>query len=220
MLEGVELIRNAWTHERCSYQGQFWQVDNIAVIPKPVQQPYPPIRFAANSIDSFELFGRMGEPIFVAAQVNPFRKIREFLPLYRQARQAAGHPDRGGEDVTLLLPLYVGESQTQIRQELEPSIRHFLESVATIYASIGQLAEGRLKEVMERVRKMTYDQAREVMAVFDTPEVCVERLKGFQQEFGMGRVICWFNPGGMVSHDKVMRSMELFAHKVMPQFRD
>jgi len=133
---------------------------------------------------------------------------------------AAGHPDRGGEDVTLLMPLYVSESEAQIRQELEPSIRHFLESVATIYASIGQLAEGRLKEVMERVRKMTYDQAREVMAVFDTPEVCVERLKGFQQEFGMGRAICWFNPGGMVPHDKVMRSMELFAHKVMPQFRD
>lgn len=218
MLESVELIRNAWTNERCSYQGKFWQVDNIAVIPKPVQQPHPPMRFAANSIESFELFGRMGEPIFVAAQVNPFRKIREFLPVYRQARQAAGHPDRGGEDVTLLTPLYVGESQEQMRQELEPSIRHFLAQVASIYASVGAVAESRLKEVMERVRNMSYEQMREVMAVFETPEACVERLKGFQQEFGMGRVICWFNPGGMVPHAQVMRSMELFAKKVMPEF--
>ena len=220
MLESVELIQHAWTHERCSYQGRFWQVDNIAVIPKPVQQPHPPMRFAANSIDSFELFGRMGYPIFVAAQVNPFRKIREFLPLYRQARQAAGHPDRGGEDVTLLMPLYVGESPAQIKQELEPSVKHFLESVATIYASVGPLPESRLKDVLERVRKMTYDQTREVMAVFDTPEACVERLQSFQKEFGMGRVICWFNPGGMVPHKEVMRSMELFAKKVMPHFRE
>ncbi len=219
MLEGLDFIRHIWTNERCSYQGKFWQVENISVIPKPVQQPHPPIRLAANSLESFELFGRMGEPIFVAAQVNPFRKIREFLPHYRQARQAAGHPDNGGEDVTLLLPLYVGESHEQMRQDLEPSIRHFLAQVASIYAMAGPVLEGRIKEVMERVRTMTYDQMRNAMAVFETPDACIERLKGFQEEFGMGRVICWFNPGGMVPHEKVMRSMELFAKKVMPAFR-
>jgi hypothetical protein len=34
----------------------------------------------------------------------------------------------------------------------------------------------------------------------------------------MGRVIAWFNPGGLVPHDRVMRSMEMFADKVMPHF--
>jgi hypothetical protein len=29
----------------------------------------------------------------------------------------------------------------------------------------------------------------------------------------MGRVICWFNPGGQVPHQQVMRSMEMFAAK-------
>ena len=28
------------------------------------------------------------------------------------------------------------------------------------------------------------------------------------------------NPGGMVPHDRVMRSMELFAERVMPHFAD
>jgi alkanesulfonate monooxygenase SsuD/methylene tetrahydromethanopterin reductase-like flavin-dependent oxidoreductase (luciferase family) len=218
MLESLELILQAWTSERLSFQGKFYNVDNLSVVPKPVQQPHPPVRIAANSADTFELSGRMGYPIFVAAQVNPFRKIRELLPLYREARAAAGHPDQGGEEVTLLTPLYVGESQAQIRQELEPSIQHFLEAVATIYASAGPLPEGRLKDVLERVRRMTYEQVCEVMAVFDTPDACVERLQRFQQEFGMGRVICWFNPGGMVPHNQVIRSMELFAAKVMPQF--
>ena len=219
MLESLEMILQAWTTERFSFQGKFYSVNNLSVVPKPVQQPHPPVRIAANSADTFELSGRMGYPIFVAAQVNPFRKIRELLPLYHQARAAAGHPDRGGEDVTLLLPLYVGESQAQIRQELEPSISRFLQAVATIYASSGPLPEGRLKDVLDRVQRMTYEQVCEVMAVFDTPEVCIERLKRFQQEFSMGRVICWFNPGGMVPHQQVMRSMELFAAKVMPYFQ-
>jgi len=220
MLESLEIILQAWTSERLSFQGKFYQINDLSIVPKPVQQPHPPIRVAANSVDTFELMGQLGYPIFVAAQVNPFHKIREYLPLYRQARKAAGHPDHGGEDVTLLTPLYVGNDPAQIRQELELSIKSFLQAVATLYASAGSLLEGRIKEVLERVRRMTYEQMCKVMAVFDTPDACVERLKGFQQEFGMGRVICWFNPGGMVPHQQVMRSMELFAAKVMPHFAE
>ncbi len=208
----------AWTSERLSFQGKFYQINDLSIVPKPVQQPHPPIRVAANSVDTFELMGQLGYPIFVAAQVNPFHKIREYLPLYHQARKAAGHPDHDGEDVTLLTPLYVGNDPAQIRRELEPSIKSFLQAVATLYASAGLLLEGRIKEVLERVRRMTYEQVCQVMAVFDTPDACVERLQRFQQEFGMGRVICWFNPGGMVPHEQVMRSMELFATKVMPHF--
>src|ERR1700722_18694902 len=51
----------------------------------------PQIRVAANSSDILELMGHMGFPIFVAAQVNSFPKIREYLTIYRRSRIAAGH---------------------------------------------------------------------------------------------------------------------------------
>jgi alkanesulfonate monooxygenase SsuD/methylene tetrahydromethanopterin reductase-like flavin-dependent oxidoreductase (luciferase family) len=219
-LESLEVILKAWTTERLSFHGRFFHVDNLSVVPKPVQQPYPPIRVASNSEDTFALMGRLGYPIFVASQVNPFHKIREYLPLYRQAREAAGQPECSREDVTVLMPLYVGDNPAQIRQDLEPSISHWLQTVATLYPDLasGPLPEGRLREVLERIRRMTYEQVCQVMAVFDTPQACVERLKRFEQEFDMGRLICWFNPGGMVPHERVMRSMELFAARVMPHF--
>lgn len=221
MMEAIEMIRHAWTSERVSFQGKFHTVENISVVPRPVQQPHPPIRAAANSVETFELMGSLGYPIFVASQVNPFKKIRELLPVYWEARKAAGHPESRPEDVTLLGPLYVAESEPQVRQELEPSIRRFLQSVSSIYAGQEEkfgTQSSRIKEVLERVRSMSYEKVAEVMGVFETPDGCVERLKGFEQEFGMGRMICWFNPGGMVPHRQVMRSMELFAAKVMPQF--
>jgi len=220
-LEGLEVITQAWTRERFSFQGRFFNVDNLSVVPKPVQQPHPPIRVASNSVDTFELMGQLGYPIFAASQVNPSFKLKEYIPLCRQARQAAGHPDRGGEEVTLLAPVYVSDSPAQVRQDLEPSIGHFLQTVAALYTSHNweqETGTRRIQEVLERIRRMTYEQVCEVMAIFDTPEACVERLKRLQQEFNMGRVICWFNPGGMVPHDRVMRSMELFAARVMPQF--
>jgi alkanesulfonate monooxygenase SsuD/methylene tetrahydromethanopterin reductase-like flavin-dependent oxidoreductase (luciferase family) len=220
-LEGIEVILKAWTTDRISYHGRFFNLEKLSVVPKPVQQPHPPIRVAANSPETFELMGRLGYPIFAAAQVNPFSKLKEFVPLYRAARHGAGQPDNGGEDVTILTPLYVGENEAQIRRDLEPSIQHFLQTVSMLYKpsnSPQKAALGHLEEVLERASRLTYDKVCEIMAIFDTPEACVERLEGLRQDFNMGRVICWFNPGGVVPHDRVMRSMELFAAKVMPHF--
>lgn len=219
--EALEVIVQAWTRERFSYAGRFFKVENLSVVPKPVQQPHPPIRVAANSVETVEQMGRVGYPIFVATPINPFPKLKETLALYREARRTGGHPDNGGEDVTLALPLYVGESRAQIRQLVEPSINHYLQTVAAIYQSAAARSEilaAQLPERVERFGRTTYEQASKSMAIFDTPEACVEKLQRVCEEFNIGRVICWFNIGGMIPHVQVMRSMELFAAKVMPHF--
>jgi len=228
-VEGLEVIRQAWTSDRVSFHGRFFDIERVAVVPKPVQQPHPPIGVAVNSEETLAMTGRMGLPIYVASQVNPFHRIKRFLPIYHEARQAAGHPAATANDITILTPLYVGESAAQVRREVEPSIRHFLSTVTSLYGASGTPPPGlarprsdaaaNLKETLERLARMTYEQVCERMAVFDTPEACVERLEGFRNDFGMGRVICWFNPGGQVPHAQVMRSMEMFAAKVMPHFR-
>jgi alkanesulfonate monooxygenase SsuD/methylene tetrahydromethanopterin reductase-like flavin-dependent oxidoreductase (luciferase family) len=228
-VEGLEIIRQAWTSDRISYHGRFFDIERITVVPRPVQQPHPPIHVAANSEDTFAMTGRMGLPICVASQVNPFHRLRRFLPIFHEARAAAGHPAATAEDLTILMPLYVGASAALVRHEVEPSIRHFLSTVTSLYGSSGTPPPGlvpprsdaaaNLKETLERLARMTYGQVCERMAVFETPEVCVERLQGFRQDFNMGRVICWFNPGGQIPHAQVMRSMEIFAARVMPHFK-
>ena len=219
-LEGLDIVLGAWKNERFSYHGRFFQIDNLMVVPKPVQQPHPPLRVACNSADTFELVGRLGYKIFAASQVNPYRRIKEFLSVYDNARAAAGHPGMGGDDFTLLTPLYVGESAAQIRQDTEPSVRHLLQTASSLLESVAapEKVASHIREVAERSRRLTYDKMSETMAIFDTPERCVERLAQLHEDFKMDRTICWFNPGGRITHQRVMRSMELFAAKVMPHF--
>jgi alkanesulfonate monooxygenase SsuD/methylene tetrahydromethanopterin reductase-like flavin-dependent oxidoreductase (luciferase family) len=220
-LEGLEIILTAWANERVSYRGRFFQIDNLPVVPKPVQRPHPPIRVAANSADTFELMGRMGYRIFAASQVNPYHRIKEFLSVYHEARAAAGHASNDSDDFTLLTPLYVGESEAQIRHDMEPSVRHLLQTASSLLASavVPEKVAAHLQEVTQRARRLTYDRMSETMAIFDTPGRCVERLARLHDDFKMERTICWFNPGGQVPHTQVMHSMELFAGKVMPHFR-
>jgi alkanesulfonate monooxygenase SsuD/methylene tetrahydromethanopterin reductase-like flavin-dependent oxidoreductase (luciferase family) len=41
--EAFDIITRAWTEEVFSYRGEFWSYKNVAMWPRPVQQPHPPI---------------------------------------------------------------------------------------------------------------------------------------------------------------------------------
>ncbi len=72
--------------------------------------------------------------------------------------------------------------------------------------------------LLEQLSRLTYEAVIDGMGIFYTPAACVERLQQLQQEFKPGRVICWFNFGGLIPHEQVLRSMELFSARLLPHF--
>jgi len=68
--ETLEIVKRAWTEERFSYRGKYFAYDKVALVPKPRQKPYPPIRIAATSVDTYAAIGAQGHAIFVAARIG------------------------------------------------------------------------------------------------------------------------------------------------------
>jgi alkanesulfonate monooxygenase SsuD/methylene tetrahydromethanopterin reductase-like flavin-dependent oxidoreductase (luciferase family) len=223
MVEALDYIRRAWTQETFSFHGRFFQANDLSLAPRPVQQPHPPIRIAANSAETAEFAGRAGYPILVASTINPFPKLRELVLTYRAARQGAGHPVASGDDVTILMPLYVGENRGQIAQDIAPSVQQYVRTTAAIAAPglekcASEAERQKQQALLERLSRLTYEAVNDGMGIFDTPAACVERLQQVQEEFKPGRVICWFDFGGLFPHERIMRSMELFSARVLPHF--
>jgi hypothetical protein len=77
----------------------------------------------------------------------------------------------------------------------------------------------RLQQIAARLAGLGYEQVRDSMALFDTPRACVAHLERLQRELRPGRVICWFDFGGAVSHEEACASMALFSAEVIPRFR-
>jgi len=50
--EGLRLMRALWTEPRVTFDGEFWQLENAAMEPKPVQRPYPPLWVGAHHPDA------------------------------------------------------------------------------------------------------------------------------------------------------------------------
>ena len=63
--ETLEILKKAWTEETFSYDGKYHSFDNARAVPRPYQQPHPPIRIAGASEDTFPMLGRLGYPLFV-----------------------------------------------------------------------------------------------------------------------------------------------------------
>jgi len=52
-VEVLKVMKALWTEPRATFAGEFWKFENVAMEPKPLQKPHPPIWFGAR--DEFAL---------------------------------------------------------------------------------------------------------------------------------------------------------------------
>jgi probable F420-dependent oxidoreductase len=47
-LEALHIMKALWTEDAVNFEGQFWQLRDVRMLPRPRQQPYPPIWFGVH----------------------------------------------------------------------------------------------------------------------------------------------------------------------------
>ncbi len=220
--ESLAIIRKAWTNESFSHQGRFFQIAEIAVAPKPLQKPHPPIRLAANSPDTAEFAGLNGYDVMVASPINPLPGFYDHVRKYRESLERSGRPRLQG-DVAALFFTCPADSLAKSRAEYETSMMHYFRTIGdqALLGDKGQY-EGSyqyLRQVRERALNMNWETVAETMALFGPPAACLERIGAIYEDARINQLVCWFNPGGRISHREVLAAMERFASDVMPHAR-
>lgn len=68
--EAIRIMRRVWSEDEVSFEGEFWRLDRITVLPRPVQQPLP-VWIGGNSEAAMRRAGRLGDgwiPSFVTPE--------------------------------------------------------------------------------------------------------------------------------------------------------
>ncbi len=209
--ETLEILLKAWTEERFTYEGKYFQFHDVCAVPKPYQKPHPPLRVAATSEESYAAVGRRGLPIFLAVRTSSISELERYVGAYHAAWRDAGHPGRG--EVAAILPVYVAETDRRAREGTEASAMHF-------YRSVGKaLSAGPRAEVGERLRRMSFDQVLKDFAVYGTPERVADRLEDLREAIGFTKLAVWMNVGSRIPPEGVLASMRLFAERVIPRLK-
>jgi alkanesulfonate monooxygenase SsuD/methylene tetrahydromethanopterin reductase-like flavin-dependent oxidoreductase (luciferase family) len=219
--ETLEIVKLAWTEERFSYRGKYFSYDNVALVPKPWQKPYPEIRIAATSPDTYPTIGAQGHAAFVAARLGTLSELAPLVQSYRDAYRAAGHPGSG--EVYLRVPVYVAETERQARDEPEASIMNFFRYIGERVTQSASLAGARAIEERaergQRLQSVSYDEALRDKMIVGTPASVVDRLKELREILGLNGILAELNPGGLIPQARVMTALQLLCQEVMPRFK-
>jgi alkanesulfonate monooxygenase SsuD/methylene tetrahydromethanopterin reductase-like flavin-dependent oxidoreductase (luciferase family) len=218
--ETLEILKRAWTEPQFSYKGKYYSFDNVAVTPKPYQKPWPEIRVAANSADTFPAIAKAGHAVFVAVRLGTLEELEPNIAAYRKAWKEAGHPGEG--KVFLRAPVYIADTDEAALREPEESIMYFyrylgerLEDSATrsgVRAVEDRAARGR------RLQEITYEDALREKLIVGSPERVTDRLMGLKETLGLDGILCEMNCGTKIPHEQVMKSLQLLCEKVSPRF--
>jgi alkanesulfonate monooxygenase SsuD/methylene tetrahydromethanopterin reductase-like flavin-dependent oxidoreductase (luciferase family) len=219
--ETLDVVKRAWTEERFSYQGRYFSCGKVAVVPKPLQKPHPPIRIAATSPDTYAAIGALGHAAFVAARLGTLSELAPLVRQYREAYRAAGHPGAG--EIYLRVPVYVAETARQAYEEPQESLMHFFRYIGERLADSATLAGARAIEQRaergQRLQTVSYDDALAEKAIVGTPAAVAERLAALRDELGLDGILAELNPGGLIPQERVMTALRLLCREVMPRFK-
>jgi probable F420-dependent oxidoreductase len=89
--EGITVLKALWTEPRVTFHGEFWQLENAPMEPKPFQKPYPRLWFGAASEPALRRAVRMGDGFFGAGSA-PTGMFAEQVQIVRRALAEAGRP--------------------------------------------------------------------------------------------------------------------------------
>ncbi len=217
--EVLDIVEQAWSQPAVCYDGKYYRFHNIAVTPKPYQQPCPPIRIAAASPDTYPAVGARGLPIFLNARHGSFSEFVPAIREYRAAYEAAGHTGRGS--VYLRVPTYLADTEARAREEPRESLMHFYrEQTERLRDSMTRggtrAIEGRA-ERLQRLENLTYDEALAGQVLIGTPAAVGDRLCALQEELGIDGILAELNCGGLIPHKQVMHALRLLCQEVMPR---
>lgn len=221
--EAIQMIPRMWRSGRFEWEGRYYRIPPIAVIPKPVQLPHPPIFAACSRPESVELAGSLGigSLNFTAGTDESLaRKVESYRAAIAGARGPAGKVNNRFCCTPAALVL------DDDRQECEYGFRgarFFQESLATYFfsreritvpieVSRDQLSGSELDKVMASRN----GPGSTLTTVIGDPVAAIESVSRFRVA-GVDELILVMDMG-TVPHEIVSRSLRTFAEKVMPYF--
>lgn len=207
--EALEVIKAAWTEERFSHHGRFWQIEDTSVFPRPTRRPHPPFWAAATSLDAMRWAGSRGFNVMTVAHPFPPERQRGLVPAWREALLKAGH-DPARHHCKIHVRLWVDEDGDRAREIAEAAIQRY--DAHQHAAGVGRLAQARPVYDWQAM----LDQGRNA---YGNPDQCIRYMANTRRNYEFDIFSATFNFGG-IPHEDVKRAMRLFAKEVMPAFRE
>jgi alkanesulfonate monooxygenase SsuD/methylene tetrahydromethanopterin reductase-like flavin-dependent oxidoreductase (luciferase family) len=237
--EAFDIMRKAWTEESFSYDGKFHSYKDVAIWPRPVQQPYPPLWAPVGSRESIEWAARNNVGITPggggpgrADTIRHYAKIqaehgRKISPAHLNIQvqcYVADSKEQAIEELgpyqmylsNTLLPFDHQESMEDIRKAgyyTEKSQTHLKAPPPITVPGGGSKGPWGGGMTLERWRMMAQ------MGAFGTPDEVAEKVIAAAEDAGADTVMLVCNPGAL-PQELFLNQIKRLGKEVVPRLKE
>jgi alkanesulfonate monooxygenase SsuD/methylene tetrahydromethanopterin reductase-like flavin-dependent oxidoreductase (luciferase family) len=233
-VEAFEIVRGLWTEEVFTYRGRFWSYEDVAIWPRPVQRPHPPVWIpVTTSKETIEWAAEHDLPITPGLVGGGLRE--DIVRYYARCLARHGRRITPGH-LILSVDAYVADSKEQAVREAGPHLLYFSRTLfshgniteANLQRDAGYLSPAALDYVRpenlpaamrarEEYRDMTMEQVARLAEgrPWGSPEEVRDRIIAEADAVGADTVLVHLNRGDM-PHEMFLAQIRRFAAEVLP----
>lgn len=198
--ETVDIVLQAWTHQRLTYRGRYYQYDDVEVLPKPLQAPHPPTWMAASSTTAIAWAASHGHSILMDPHSSRADLIR------KRQHYAAGLAEAGFSDAGRVIPMArliaVDETADKARAVAQRAAEW------TVASYVGASHNNVRQEVRTFDGKDPIDFYLDDVMIHGTADSVADQILAFGAEIGMTY---------LMAAPLSRRSFHLLTEKVLPR---
>ena len=229
MLDEVlpEIVKMWTENEYPGFEGRYFSMPPRVVLPKPVQQPHPPLWMACTQPASFDLAAEFGIGV-LAFGVGAPGDVVESVKRYKER---IGHPTRQAglvvnNAVAPATMLFCADDQRKAIEMGGVAALWYGAQVARLFAPwAGQEIKGyeyyhqltQDPEFLKQFARPYEERLQDRYSLVGTPDKVAEGVQSYI-DVGVDQII-GITQVGRIPHDEIMASLRLFGEEVIPRFK-
>ena len=215
MQEMLPVVKALWRGD-CEHDGEFWSFPLATSVPKPLQNPHPPIWVAARAPVTYDYAVKNGCNILSWPLTRPISEVE----LYKERLDTALAENPGKPR-----PIFATMRHTVVydrEEDWELPVRAAILQLGqfeNLFKNLGDIVNGfpKVVELSELENRDEYDpKMLHKNLMFGTPEQVIEKLRLYA-DIGIDHFTYYASLGLGLKEQK--HSLELFVSEVMPAFK-
>ena len=207
--EALEILDKSWSGERFSYQGTHFQIDDVQILPRPIQRPRPPVWIGAWVPAAIERAARLGDALVFSPSM-PLTPTIDAVATYRAAAAAAGKEPK----IVMMRDAWVADSLEDAARVYGPEVmaayKYYWRNGAEAFRDINSEAE------------IEFESMWKDRIITGSPELCISEFKRWSAATGANYFLLRLRHAhsGGPPHGEIMKAIERFGRDVIPHLND
>jgi len=202
----IVAIRRLWTEESVHMKTPYFELDGATCLPKPLQDPHPPIWVGANADPAIERAARLGDTWYIgpAIEIEPLERQ---MDLYKRALDAAGKPFPA--ELPMRREVFVAKNRAEAIRLCAP----YLGAKYAAYHQWGQDMPDDDKGLGQEFEALAGNRF-----IIGSPDEVAEQLIALNRRLGVNHVVMSTEWAGM-PESLALDTIEMMAQEVFPRVR-